>query len=162
MEPKFSAERRLISQFFDLRWPLSLASTDVLKIKSVAISPSSSIWSSFRMRIKITSSFSRTSFSTSILKISVSITDWMPKVNSAKLIRQLYAFYRIWVTLSSKSVETWGKILLFTRIYRPNRVLAMLQSALEANSLITLSCSLQAFTISIKIGVFSDSLILSA
>jgi len=75
IEPRVSAASYLIRHSDEAKCLFNLERTGVFKMYGVAISPSRRMQRSYKMRIRISVSFSTTSFSTRTLRISASITD---------------------------------------------------------------------------------------
>jgi len=85
MEPRFKAESSLIYGFADFKWVFNLGSTsDPLSTRGAA-SPSISVLSSERIKIKMPSSVSLTRLSTKVGKIWHCMIESIPNVNSAML-----------------------------------------------------------------------------
>ena len=162
MLPIFKAASSLILAFFDERCEFRRARTGVPNRMPEALSPSAKTFNRERIKIRIDSSFSKTSLSTSVGIMPVSITLSTPKRNSARLIKLTYALLRIYTSLSSKSCLISITLCTLIKVSLPYSVHATFKTAREASSLMVSSSSLKHLISSPRILAFKATLTLSA
>lgn len=87
MEPILRAASSLIYEFLDTKSVFNLVRVGQFSNITGAFSPSANTFKSYRMRIRMDSSFSTTRLSTRVGIIPLSITLSIPKRNSARFIK---------------------------------------------------------------------------